>query len=157
MLFAAKFVLMDIEGHLPKWLEVRYDLLWTELKDSPFGLETATKILVEKNKDSEKEVPVFISELRKAGWLTTELDPADARKRIYKLKSKSAIIGEHLFIKQNGLTRTDIDGILKKAADLIRTRVDYKFILILLFYKRISDKWEYEFQKAKKESIDHKD
>ncbi len=146
--------MVEIEAQLPKWLEVRYDLLWVEFKDSPFGLETATKILVEKNKDSEKEVPVFISELRKAGWLTTELDPMDARKRIYTLKSKSAIIGEHLFIKQNGLTRTDIDSILKKAADLIRTRVDYKFILILLFYKRISDKWEYEFQKAKKDAIE---
>jgi len=43
-------------------------------------------------------------------------------------------------IKEYKLTRNDIEGILKKAADLIRTRVDYKFILILLFLKRISDK-----------------
>ncbi len=145
---------MDVEAHLPQWLEVRYDLLWAEFQDSPFGLEDASQILIEKKKDTEKEVPVFISELRKAGWLTTELDPVDARKRIYKLKSKGQIISEHLFIKENGLTRTDIDGILKKAADLIRTRVDYKFILVLLFYKRISDKWEDEFQRAKKEAIE---
>ena len=35
--------------------------------------------------------------------------------------------------------------LLKKAADLIRTRVDYKYILILLFLKRISDKWMDEY------------
>ncbi|HHF55660.1 MAG TPA: SAM-dependent DNA methyltransferase, partial [Thermoplasmatales archaeon] len=40
-------------------------------------------------------------------------------------------------IKDYKLTRSDIESILKKAADLIRTRVDYKFILILLFLKRI--------------------
>ncbi len=37
--------------------------------------------------------------------------------------------------------------------DLIRTRVDYKFILILLFMKRISDKWEMEYGKACKEAL----
>jgi type I restriction enzyme M protein len=42
---------------------------------------------------------------------------------------------------------------LKKAADLIRTRVDYKFILILLFLKRISDKWEVEFEEAYREAL----
>jgi len=51
------------------------------------------------------------------------------------------------------LTRGDVDGLLKKAADLIRTRVDYKFILILLFLKRISDKWELEFKQAYNEAL----
>jgi len=51
------------------------------------------------------------------------------------------------------LTRGDVDGLLKKAADLIRTRVDYKFILILLFLKRISDKWELEFEQAYNEAL----
>ena len=55
--------------------------------------------------------------------------------------------------KNHKLTRSDIEAILKKAADLIRTRVDYKFILILLFLKRISDKWEMEYQKAYEEAI----
>jgi len=59
-----------------------------------------------------------------------------------------------LKIEKNTLSRSDIEGLLKKAADLIRTRVDYKFILILLFLKRISDKWELEFEKAKKEALE---
>ena len=67
---------------------------------------------------------------------------------------KEKIIGEILSINENKLNRGEIEGLLKKAADLIRTRVDYKFILILLFLKRISDKWELEFENAKKEAIE---
>jgi len=52
------------------------------------------------------------------------------------------------------LTRGDIEALLKKAADLIRTRVDYTFILVLLFYKRISDKWIIEYEKAYKEALE---
>jgi len=37
---------------------------------------------------------VIFSELRKAGWLISDLDPNDSRKRIYKLNSKEKIIGE---------------------------------------------------------------
>ena len=43
-------------------------------------------------------------------------------------------------------TREEIEGLLKKAADLIRTRVDYKYILLLLFLKRLSDQWKYEYK-----------
>jgi len=42
---------------------------------------------------------------------------------------------------------------MKKAADLIRTRVDYSFILVLLFYKRISDQWKLEFEKTYREFL----
>ena len=35
---------------------------------------------------------------------------------------------------------------MKTAADIIRTRVDYTFILLLLFYKAVSDQWEKQFQ-----------
>jgi len=46
------------------------------------------------------------------------------------------------------VTRDEIDRALKKAADLIRTRVDYKYILVLLFLKRLNDEWKMEFDKA---------
>ncbi|MDI6655699.1 MAG: hypothetical protein QME59_07460, partial [Candidatus Hydrothermarchaeota archaeon] len=61
------------EIQLPKWLEHRYSILWDIFKDSPFGMEDAIKVLQEKNKDRKDEIPVFISELRKAGWLKAEL------------------------------------------------------------------------------------
>jgi type I restriction enzyme M protein len=69
----------------------------------------------------------------------------DARQKLYRLVSREEKIVEKL-------GRGDIDALLKRAADLIRTRVDYKFILILLFMKRISDKWEMEFEEAYKEA-----
>ena len=46
------------------------------------------------------------------------------------------------------ISRDEIDRALKRAADLIRTRVDYKYILILLFLKRLSDEWKIEYKNA---------
>lgn len=51
------------------------------------------------------------------------------------------------------LTRDELERLLKQAADLVRTRVDYTFILVLLFLKRINDKWELEYEKAYKKAI----
>lgn len=141
-----------VQTNLPKWVKTRYELLWEEFKNKEFGMDDIEKAL--KDKDVEKQsmqgIPVLISELKKAGWLDVKLDPIDSRKRIYKLKSFDQVMGE-AFQK---ISRGDLEGILKKAADLIRTRVDYKFILILLFLKRISDKWELEYEKAYKEAIE---
>ena len=138
---------------LPAWLEKRYRVLWEASHESPFRFEDASKILKEKMHDSEEQINVILSELRKKGWLEVEFDPEDARKRIYKLKSSEEIISETFTIAKNQLTRGDLESLLKSAADLIRTRVDYAFILVLLFYKRISDKWELEFEKAYKEAL----
>ncbi|MGD0919047.1 MAG: class I SAM-dependent DNA methyltransferase [Thermodesulfobacteriota bacterium] len=63
------------------------------------------------------------------------------------------IISDTLTVSKSQLSRGDLESLLKGAADLIRTRVDYTFILVLLFYKRISDKWELEFEKAYKEAL----
>jgi len=42
-----------------------------------------------------------------------------------------------------------MNALVDKAADLIRTAVDYKFILVLLFLKRLNDVWIREREKAK--------
>ena len=136
-----------------KWVEKRYDLLWEQFKDSPFRFENASNVLREKFRDAGDKINVILSELRKGGYLTVSLDPEDARKRIYKLKSKEEIISNLFAFGKDTLSRGDLEGLLKKAADLIRTRVDYTFILVLLFYKRISDKWEKEYQDAYQEAI----
>ncbi|MDL1956176.1 MAG: type I restriction-modification system subunit M [Candidatus Desulfofervidus auxilii] len=138
---------------IPRWLEKRHEILWEAFQNSPFKFEDAAKVLKEKNQDNEDQVNVFLSELRKKGWLTVEFDPQDARKRIYKLKSKKEIIFNLLSVSKEELTRGELEALLKKAADLIRTRVDYTFILTLLFYKRICDKWEKEFKEAYKEAL----
>jgi len=131
---------------VPSWVLRRYEILWAEFGGKPFRFEDAARVLMDKNKDAWEQVPVFLSELRKAGWLLVESDARDARQKVYKLKSREAEFEERL-------GRGDIDALLKRAADLIRTRVDYKFILILLFLKRISDKWDVEFEEAYREAL----
>jgi len=139
---------------MPKWIEKRYRVLWESYQDSPFRFENAAKVLKEKMQDTEEQINVILSELRKRGWLKVEFDPQDARKRIYTLVSGEKIISDIFSINQSNLTRGELEVLLKKAADLIRTRVDYAFILFLLFYKRISDKWEIEFENAYKEALE---
>ena len=138
---------------IPKWLDKRYEILWQAFHSSSFRVEDAARVLKEKIDDSEEQINVILSELRKEGMLKVEFDPTDARKRIYQLRSKKEIISEKLSLENNRLTRGDLEGLLKAAADLIRTRVDYTFILVLLFYKRISDKWEIEFENAYNEAL----
>jgi len=131
---------------IPSWVGRRYEILWEAFGGSTFRFEDAAKVLMERNKDAWEQVPVFLSELRKAGLLFVESDVRDARQKLYRLRSRDEAFKETL-------GRGEIDALLKRAADLIRTRVDYKFILILLFLKRISDKWEMEFQEAYKEAL----
>ncbi|MHB8278618.1 MAG: type I restriction-modification system subunit M [Candidatus Humimicrobiaceae bacterium] len=141
---------------LPDWINKRYEILWQSFQSSPFRLEEAASRLnkgIDEIKDAKDEVIVILSELRKEGMLAVEFDPDDARKRIYKLKSKKDMISDTLSFDKKKLTRSELERILKSAADLIRTRVDYSFILVLLFYKRISDKWEMEFKTAYDEAI----
>lgn len=145
---------MKTRYNIPQWLEIRYSVLWDAFQGSDFRMDDAVKVLKEKNKDNKDAVAVFISELRKLEWIEVRFDPQDARKRIYNLKSKEKMVREVLDFNKNKLGRSEIERILKKAADLIRTRVDYKFILILLFLKRISDKWELEYEKAYKEALE---
>ena len=136
-----------------QWVGRRYEALWKEFKDEPFKFEDAKEVLFIALKDDEKQVNVILSELRKGGMLNVDFNPEDARKRIYILKSQKEIVSQILSVDEGKLTRGALEGLLKKAADLIRTRVDYTFILVLLFYKRISDKWEAEFEKAYKDAL----
>ena len=142
--------LRDIES-LPNWLEKRYSILWKAFKGKEFERSQAVDLLKERSGDDERSVTSILSELRRAGWLEMKIHQEDARKSIYTLKARAGI---REILSKNTLTRRDIEALLKRAADLIRTRVDYKFILILLFLKRISDKWELEFEEAYKEAYE---
>jgi type I restriction enzyme M protein len=55
---------------------------------------------------------------------------------------------------RNGVSRNDLNALVDRAADLIRTAVDYKFILVLLFLKRLNDVWRREREKAKARLIE---
>ena len=47
------------------------------------------------------------------------------------------------------LTCKELISLIDRAADLMRTAVDYKFILVLLFLKRLNDLWKIEELQAK--------
>lgn len=49
---------------------------------------------------------------------------------------------------QREVTREELNPLVDKAANLIRTAVDYKFILVLLFLKRLNDSWKSEKQQV---------
>ena len=68
---------------LPKWIMMRYSKLWEKFRSHPFSHDQAVKFL----KDKEQVVSVFLSDLRKAGWLEVTLSEKDTRHRFYKLKS----------------------------------------------------------------------
>jgi type I restriction enzyme M protein len=140
--------------NIPKvsYLEQRYSLLWETFRTKEFTMADAIKVLKDKKQDAPAHIPVFISEMRKQGWLEVKFNKDDARKKIYTLKDRFNLSGD-IHSVGGKLSRSDIETILRKAADLIRTRVDYKFILILLFMKRVSDKWELDFENAYKAAL----
>lgn len=114
-----------------------YIVLRSRFGEKPFTVDEASKVL-ERPVDS---VMTLLSSLRKYGLVIVAVDPSNPRRKIYSLRSIP-------------VTRGDLESILKKAADLIRTRVDYSFILVLLFYKKISDQWKLEFQRTYKELVE---
>lgn len=130
----------------PKWIKKRYLSFLTKFKEKKFDFDQAQNFLKEKYKDSEAQTKLILSELQKAGYLKSERALKDRREKIYTLIN--------IFKKQVNNNEVDnrsqLNSILKNAADIIRTRVDYTFILLLLFYKAVSDRWEVEFDKKYK-------
>ena len=76
---------------LPKWAMERYAKIWNKLKNKEFEYGDVVKTLKEKD---EKIISVFLSYLKKYGWLTIKLHPKDSRKRIYQLKSPEEAVKE---------------------------------------------------------------
>lgn len=132
---------------LPNWIHSRYLALADQYKAEPFGFEDAVKVLQKRFGDKEDQIKLVMSELGKSHFIEVARSEEDSRKKVYTIASSTDQ-------KEKGkLSRGDIDRVLKKAADLIRTRVDYSFILLLLFYKRFSDQWNVEYRKAYKEAL----
>ena len=128
---------------LPNWIKKRFFSLQEKFKSGTFNFEEATIALFNLYKDSEKQTKLVLSELKRAGYLKTTKNPKDKREAIYQLID--------IFKQFANLNREQLTNVLKTAADIIRTRVDYTFILLLLFYKAVSDKWEKEFRGRKEE------
>lgn len=73
---------------LPKWLMRRYVKLNKKFNGNKFSFTEAQKLL---NEDG-RIVGMAVSQLRKNGWLTSQPNPNDLRKRIYQLKPINDIV-----------------------------------------------------------------
>ncbi|KPV63891.1 MAG: N-6 DNA Methylase [Candidatus Bathyarchaeota archaeon BA2] len=128
------------------WVKSRYEKLWSTFGQKRFTREEAMGALKRVGDDiSDEALNLLLSNLRRNGLLSVESDLLDARRKIYMLRPPSSL--------REFLSRGDLEGLMKRAADLIRTRVDYEFILILLFLKRVSDKWVLEYKQAYDEAL----
>ena len=81
---------------IPKWVMVRYSKLWKKFESNPVSYEQIEKVLTI---DDKRVISVFLSDLKKAGWIDIGLDKEDTRKRIYTLKSPELIVKEIAKIK----------------------------------------------------------
>jgi len=80
-----------------------------------------------------ENVNKVISALKKVDLLKSKENHKDARRKIYQLVFET--------YEERKPTREDLIRLLKNCAYLIRTAVDYKVLLLFLFYKVVSDKW----------------
>ncbi len=75
---------------LPKWLMRRYLIL-----KSKFGIQKFTFGDAQKTLDEDARiVNLFLSEIKKLGWLIVESHPEDPRKRLYQLRPMEKVFGE---------------------------------------------------------------
>jgi len=137
----------------PKWIKTGYESLLAKYGVDSFTFEEAKAYIPANTTIKASVVGNLLSELHQRELLKITADENDARKKYYQMIPFDEHVAALLELDSETLTREDLEHLLKRAADLIRTRVDYKFILIPLFLKRISDKWDAEFVEAKAEAI----
>ncbi|MGC8665039.1 MAG: N-6 DNA methylase [Nitrososphaeria archaeon] len=122
-------------GKLEEWAKIRYLTLVEKLGDKEFTTEEAEDILYKQDMKLENIGKLF-SALRDAELILVKENPQDSRKNIYRFKLLAVTKQVSKKIDKGELLR-----LLKRAADLIRTAVDYRILLLFLFYKSISDRY----------------
>lgn len=68
--------------YIPKWLHRRYIVLLREFGKKKFSFEEAQEVL----EDDSRIVNLLISGLRNKGWLISEKDPKNPRKKLHSLR-----------------------------------------------------------------------
>ncbi|MFP3298907.1 MAG: class I SAM-dependent DNA methyltransferase [Thermocladium sp.] len=135
-------------GKLDNWARNRYLKLINEIGEREFTREEAEEILSKHGLGLENIGKLF-SVLRDAGLINVREDKYDSRRNVYNF----IFLGTTEKAKAK-VNRNELIGILKKAADLIRTSVDYKVILLFLFYKSVSDIYHFKVNQYRAEGYD---
>jgi len=138
-------------GRLDDWTRNRYLKLIDEIGEREFTREEAEEIL-RKHKLELENVGKLFSALKDVGLIHVREDKGDSRRNVYKF----VFIGRAEKVKEK-VSRNELIGTLKKAADLIRTTVDYKVMLLFLFYKSVSDIYNFKVDQYKKEGYNEED
>ena len=120
----------DKLADLENWVKKRYLVLERNFGPRPFTLSEAEEVLRKAGIETGS-VKELMSILVKNGLAQVTRDPRDRRISLYQL----------VYPKERKVTRDRLFKTLKAAADLIRGGVDYKVLLVFLFYKVVSDKW----------------
>jgi len=120
----------DKLANLENWVKKRYLILERTFGSRPFALAEAEEALRKAGVETGN-VKELLSILARNGLLKVSPNPNDNRARIYQL----------IYSQEREITREKLFRTLKAAADLIRGGIDYKVLLVFLFYKAISDKW----------------
>jgi type I restriction enzyme M protein len=137
--------LSKVEPRFARYFWVIYD----EFRGRPFTVEDVERVLASKGYRVEN-VYKLLSALREAGLLRVSIDQRDPRRHVYSISVNSASA-------PRAPSRDELLRLLKDAADVIRTAVDYTVILLFLFYKVVSDKWEARVEEYKAEGLDVRD
>jgi type I restriction enzyme M protein len=137
--------LSKVEPRFARYFWVIYD----EFRGRPFTVEDVERVLASKGYRVEN-VYKLLSALREAGLLRVSIDQRDPRRHVYSISVNSTSA-------PRAPSRDELLRLLKDAADVIRTAVDYTVILLFLFYKAVSDKWEARVEEYKAEGLDVRD
>ncbi|OGW71723.1 MAG: hypothetical protein A2047_00955 [Omnitrophica bacterium GWA2_41_15] len=76
---------------VPKWIMRRYLILRNEFGEKEFSFEECKNSLDE---GDARIISIFLSDLKKNGWLTVKIDPNDSRKRLYQLRGLDTVFNE---------------------------------------------------------------
>jgi len=117
----------------PSWVREYFFILYREFRDKPFTVEEFRNVLVKVGRSIDNVYKV-LSPLMKVGLVRQVSSSRDSR-TLYQI----------VIQRNDGMrvpSKDEVLRLLKSAADIIRTAVSYECILLLLFYKVVSDKWE---------------
>jgi len=134
----------------PPWVREYFWILYEEFGSEGFSASQAEELLRNKEKSVENIYKV-LAPLQKAGLIKVLQNPENPRVRQYRLVALQGVA------EARPPTRDELLRLLKSAADIIRTSVDYSVILLFLFYKVVSDKWEAIVSQYMDEGLDKVD
>ena len=117
----------------PAWVRDYIFILYEEVKNNPFTAEEASNIFAKAGRKLDNVYKV-LSPLLASGILKSVGKTPDGR-TLYQIILKPDQ-------RPKTPSKDELLRLLKSAADIIRTAVSYEIILLILFYKVVSDKWE---------------